>query len=81
MTHGDRDELDQVMAAIASESGAVPSSYPRPGIAVRQIVLRDLASDRGTQSEIAQVETDGTLRITGKDTGLQVTEHLGLGNY
>lgn len=65
MTHGDRDDLDEVMAAIASESG--------------QIVLRDLENDRGTQFEIAQVETDGTLRINGKDTGLQVTEHFGPG--
>ena len=79
MIHGDRNDLDEVMTAIPSESGAALSSYPRPGIAVRQIVLRDLENDRGTQLEIAQVETDGTRRIVGKDTGLQVTEHFGAG--
>lgn len=79
MTHGDRDDLDEVMAAIASESGTALSSYPRPGMVVRQIVLRDLASDRGSQFEIAQVETDGNLRITSKDTGLPATEHFGAG--
>jgi hypothetical protein len=64
-----RDELDQTMAAIAAQTGAVLHTYPRPGRAVRRVVLRDIRGDRGTQFEAAQMEDDGTLRVVGHDTG------------
>jgi hypothetical protein len=64
-----RDELDRTMAAIAAQTGAVLHTYPRPGRAVRRVVLRDIRDDRGTQFEAAQMEDDGTLRVVGHDTG------------
>jgi hypothetical protein len=44
-----RDKLDQIMAAIAEETGATLHTYPRPGHAVRRVVLRDIHDDRGTE--------------------------------
>jgi hypothetical protein len=72
-----RDNLDQVMAQIASETGATVHAYPRPGRAVRRIILRDSRDSGGTRLETAQIEDDGTLRITGHDTGSRVTEFFG----
>ena len=72
-----RDELDQTMAAIAAQTGAVLHTYPRPGRAVRRVVLRDTRDDRGTQFEAAQMEDDGTLRVAGHDTGLGVSDVFG----
>lgn len=71
------DQLDQAMADVAREVGATLHAYPRPGRAVRRIVLRDIRDDRGTRSETAQIEDDGTLRITGHDTGPRVSEFWG----
>jgi len=50
-----RDELDQTIAAIAAQTGAVLHTYPRPGRAVRRVVLRDIRGDRGTQFEAARL--------------------------
>jgi hypothetical protein len=72
-----RDELDQTMAAIAAQTGAVLHTYPRPGRAVRRVVLRDIRDDRGTQFEAAQIEDDGTLRVVGHDTGPGVSAVFG----
>ena len=72
-----RDKVDQVMAQIASETGATVHAYPRPGRAVRRIILRDSRDGGGTRLETAQIEDDGTLRITGHDTGSRVTEFFG----
>jgi len=71
------DELDQTMAAIAAQTGAVLHAYPRPGRAVRRVVLRDTRDDRGTQFEAAQMEDDGTLRVAGHDTGPGVSDVFG----
>jgi hypothetical protein len=70
-------KLDQIMAQIASETGATVHAYPRPGRAVRRVVLRDIRDDGGTRLETAQIEDDGTLRIIGHDTGPRVTEFFG----
>ena len=72
-----RDELDQTIAAIAAQTGAVLHTYPRPGRAVRRVVLRDIRGDRGTQFEAAQMEDDGTLRVVGHDTGPGVSAVFG----
>jgi hypothetical protein len=72
-----RDELDQTMAAIAAQTGVVLHTYPRPGRAVRRVVLRDTRGDRGTQFEAAQMEDDGTLRVVGHDTGPGVSDVFG----
>jgi hypothetical protein len=70
-------KLDQIMAQIANETGATVHAYPRPGRAVRRVILRDIRDSRGTRLETAQIEDDGTLRITGHDTGPRVTEFFG----
>ena len=62
------------MAAIAAETGAALHAYPRPGRAVRRVVLRDT---RGTRFEAAQMEDDGTLRVAGHDTGPGVSDVFG----
>ena len=72
-----QDQLGMTMAEIAHEAGGTLHIYPRPGRAVRQVVLRDTRSDYGTQFEAAQLEDDGTLRITGNDHGRGVSEVFG----
>ena len=73
-----REQLDQDLAELARTTGGTLHSYPRPGRAVRRVILRDLHTDGGgTQFEAAQLEADGTLRITGHDTGPTVTEFFG----
>ena len=72
-----RDTPDQIMARIAGETGATLHAYPRPGRAQRHVILRDTRDDRGTRFEAAQIEDDGTLRITGHDTGPRVSEFFG----
>jgi hypothetical protein len=72
-----RDKLDQTMAAIAGQTGATLHTYPRPGRALRRVVLCDTHDDRGTQFEAAQVEDDGALRVAGHDTGSRVSDFFG----
>jgi hypothetical protein len=69
-----RDKLDQTMAATAEQTGATLHTYPRPGHAVRRVVLQDSHDDRGTRFEAAQMEDDGTLRVVGHDTGPRVSD-------
>ena len=71
------DELDQTMAAIAAQTGAVLHTYPWPRRAVRRVVLRDIRRERGTQFEAAQMEDDGTLPVVGHDTGPGVSAVFG----
>ena len=72
-----RSKLDQIMAHIASETGAIMHAYPQPGRAVRRVILRDIRDGGGTRLETAQIEDDGTLRVTGHDTGPRVSEFFG----
>jgi hypothetical protein len=44
---------------------------------VRHVTLRNVRDSRGTRLEAAQIEDDGTLRITGHDTGARVSEFFG----
>jgi hypothetical protein len=74
-----RDKLDQTMATLAEQTGAILHTYPRPGHAVRRVVLQDAHDDRGTMFEAAQMENDGTLRVVGHDTGSRVSEVFGAG--
>ena len=74
-----RDKLDQTMATIAEQTAATLHTYPRPGRAVRRVVLQDTRDDRGTLFEAAQLEDDGTLRITGHDTGPRASSFFGTG--
>jgi hypothetical protein len=72
-----RGKLDQTMAAIAAQTGATLHTYPRPGHAVRRVVLQDSHDERGTRFEAAQIEGDGTLRVVGHDTGPRVSDFFG----
>jgi hypothetical protein len=71
------DPREMTMAEIAREAGRTLRVYPHPGRAVRQVVLRDTSGDHGAQFEAAQLEDDGTLRITGHDHGPGVSEVFG----
>ena len=72
-----RARLDETMAQIAHQTGATLHIYHHPGRAARRVVLRDVRDDRGTQLEAAQLEDDGTLRVTGHHTGPGVSEFFG----
>ena len=70
-------QLDQIMAAIAQETGATVHAYPRPGRAVRRVVLLDTHDDRGTRFEAAQIEDDGAVHVVGRDAGSRVSDFFG----
>ena len=72
-----RARLDETMAQIANQTGATLHIYHHPGRAAHRVVLRDVRDDRGTQLEAAQLEDDGTLRVTGHHTGPGVSEFFG----
>lgn len=76
-TTGPWGGLDQALAAIARQTEATLRIYPRPGRAVRHIVLRNDRDGRGTRYEDAALEHDGTLRITGHDQEPRVSEFWG----
>ena len=83
---GDPDEraagaegVHETLSRIGRETGATLHAYPRPGPAVRTIVLRDMRGDRGSQREVVQIEHDGTVRIIARDQGPGVTEFFGPG--
>jgi hypothetical protein len=70
-------QLARIIAGVARETGGTVQAYPRPGRAVRRVVLRDTYGDRGHRFAAAQLEDDGTLRITGHDRGPGVSEFFG----
>jgi hypothetical protein len=72
-----RARLDETMAQIANQTGATLHVYHYPGRAVRRVVLRDARDERGAQFEAAQLDDDGTLRVTGHHTGPGVSEFFG----
>jgi hypothetical protein len=72
-----RARLDETMAQIAHQTGATLHVYHHPGRPTRRVVLRDTRNDHGTQFEAAQLDDDGTLRVTGRHTGPGVSEFFG----
>jgi hypothetical protein len=72
-----RRRLDETMRQIAAQTGATLHIYQHPGPAARCVVLRDTRNERGTQFEAAQIDDDGTLRVTGHHTGPGVSEFFG----
>jgi hypothetical protein len=72
-----RVRLDEEIAQIARQTGATLHVYQHPHRAARRVVLRDTRNERGTQFEAAQIEDDGTLRMTGHHTGPGVSEFFG----
>lgn len=79
MTQADEPgaDIEAALAQLAQAAGGTLHRYPRPGRAVRRVILRELRDERGTQFEAAQVEDDGTLRVTGHDTGQGVSAAFG----
>jgi hypothetical protein len=73
----DHGHLDAAIAEIARYSAATVHVYPRPGRVVKRIQLRDTQHDQGTQSESAELDTDGTLRVVGRDAGPKVSDFFG----
>jgi hypothetical protein len=65
------------MSQIAEQTGATLHIYQHPGPAARRVILRDTRNERGTQFEAAQIDNDGTLRVTGHHTGPGVSEFFG----
>jgi hypothetical protein len=65
------------MRQVADQVGATLHIYQHPGRAARRVILRDTRNERGTQFESAQLDDDGTLRVTGHHTGLGVSEFFG----
>jgi hypothetical protein len=72
-----RARLDETMRQIAHQTGATLHVYHHPARAARRVVLRDTRDNGGTQFETAQLEDDGTLRVTGHHTGPGVSEFFG----
>jgi hypothetical protein len=77
--NGGQERVREILAEVTEQAGGTLHVYPRPGRAVRRVVLRDTRDDKGWQFEAAQVEDDGTLRITGHDQGPGVSEVFGAG--
>jgi hypothetical protein len=65
------------MRQIAEQTGATLHTYQHPGPAARRVILRDTRNEGGTQFEAAQIDGDGTLRVTGHHTGPGVSEFFG----
>jgi hypothetical protein len=76
-TVGDPGGVDGVMEDLAADTRAAVRRHPRPGLAVRQVVLREHRDGGGTQLEVAVLAADGTLRITGHDQGPRVSAAFG----
>jgi hypothetical protein len=72
-----RRRLDETMRQIAEQTGATLHIYQHPGPAARRVILRDTRNERGTQFEAAQIDDDGTLRVTGHHIGPGVSEFFG----
>lgn len=69
--------FDAAIAEIARHSAATGHVYPRPGRAVERTRLRQTRHGQDTQSEQADLEADGTLRVVGCDIGPRVTKFFG----
>jgi hypothetical protein len=72
-----RRRLDETMRQIAEQTGATLHIHQDPGPVARRVILRDTCDERGTQFEAAQIDDDGTLRVTGHHTGPGVSEFFG----
>jgi hypothetical protein len=79
-TVGDPGGVDGVMEDLAADTRAAVRRHPRPGLAVRQVVLREHRDGGGTQLAVAVLEADGTLRITGHDQDPRVSAAFGPGS-
>src|SRR5258705_8676217 len=79
MPDDERQRIDEALIDVARQVGGTLHIYPRPGLAVRRIVLRDVRNENWTQYEEAVVETDGTVRITGADSGPALSAIFGPG--
>ncbi len=77
MDDAGRDEIRRVLDEIAAETGGTVHEYPRPGRAVRRVVLTDRRDEKGSQYEDAVLEDTGAVRINGHDQGRRVSDFFG----
>jgi hypothetical protein len=70
-------QIDRQMEEMAAAAGATLTVYPRPGPAVRSVVLQDEKDERGHLTMFAQIERDGTVRVMGHDKGKIVSDCWG----
>jgi hypothetical protein len=73
------DPVDAALGEVAAGTGGTVRRSPQAGREVRRVVLRDLWDELGSQSEVAVVEDDGTLRVLGHDQGARVSVFFGSG--
>ncbi|HJT99945.1 MAG TPA: hypothetical protein VJ966_01925, partial [Actinomycetes bacterium] len=73
------DRVEAVLGEAAAEAGGTVRRELRAGREVRRVVLRDVHDELGSQSEVAVVEDDGTLRVLGHDQGARVSVFFGSG--
>jgi hypothetical protein len=73
------DRVEAVLGEVAAQGGGTLRREPQVGREVRQVVLRDVRDELGSQSELAVVEDDGTLRVLGHDQGARVSVFFGSG--
>jgi hypothetical protein len=73
------DPVDAALEEVAAETGGTVRRAPQAGREVRRAVLRDLRDELGSQSEVAVVQDDGTLRVLGHDQGARVSVFFGSG--
>ncbi len=73
----EQDELAAQLSEIARSVGGTLHLWPSPGPAVRDVVLRAVSDERGSQHEQAYLGEDGTLWVTGHDQGAGVSDFFG----
>jgi hypothetical protein len=74
---GTMAEIEETLAAATESAGGAVQPYPRAGRAIKQVVLRDSQDSGGSRFEVAVLEDDGAVRVTGVDEGPGVSDALG----
>lgn len=70
-------DLEATLSRAVDAAGGELHAYPRRGVAVRRVILQEWTDGKSTQYQDAALEDDGTLRVSGRDTGPRVSEFWG----
>ena len=73
------ERVEAVLEEVAAQAGGTVRRAPQPGREVRRVVLMDLVDERGAMFEVAALEDDGTVRVSGHDRGARVSTYFGPG--
>jgi len=73
------ERVEAVLEEVAAQAGGTVRRAPQPGREVRRVVLMDLVDKRGAMFEVAALEDDGTVRVSGHDRGARVSTYFGPG--